>query len=61
MADVGERFGYDDAAMAEDLLTTRMRERGMEPDDVEEMVILGSGLGHWSWDHLSEGIVVNSC
>ena len=52
MADGSERFGYDDASRARDLFAGKMRERGMEPNDVGEVVIAGSGLGYLAKDHM---------
>lgn len=52
-----ERFAYDDASKARDLLGEKMRERGLELDDVSQMVVLGSGLGYFPEDHMDKDAV----
>lgn len=55
MADGNERFGYDDAVEAAEILRERMQERGMDPNNLKDMAILGSGLGHFAEDHMELG------
>ncbi|MBI4232603.1 purine-nucleoside phosphorylase [Candidatus Peregrinibacteria bacterium] len=50
-----ERFGYDDASRARDLLGERLRSDGLELDNVGQMVVLGSGLGYFPEDHMEQG------
>lgn len=52
-----ERFGYDDASRARDMLGDRMRGEGLEIGNVKDMVVLGSGLGYFPEDHMEEGAV----
>ena len=52
-----ERFGYDDASVARDHITVSMEEKGMNPDNLGEMLILGSGLGKFPEGYMNEGQV----
>lgn len=49
-----ERFGYDDAARARDSLVSELETHGMDPTQMKDMVILGSGLDTFGYDHLNE-------
>ncbi|OGJ57997.1 hypothetical protein A2635_03125 [Candidatus Peribacteria bacterium RIFCSPHIGHO2_01_FULL_51_9] len=40
-----DRFDYDDAALACDKVVKEVEKRGLKPDDIQEGLILGSGLG----------------
>lgn len=41
-------FDYDDAERAADLVREKMKERGLNPDNVQEGMTLGSGLGSFA-------------
>lgn len=47
-----ERYGYDDANRAADFFREGLIQRGMDPDAVNDGVILGSGLGDFDVRHL---------
>ena len=55
MENSAERFGYDDAARARDLLVTDLETHGMDSAQMKDMVILGSGLGTFGYDHMNGG------
>ena len=55
MENSAERFGYDDAARARDLLVTDLETHGMDSAQMKDMVILGSGLDTFGYDHMNEG------
>lgn len=47
-----QRFDYDDAARARDYVADRLRERGLDPNRIQEGLTLGSGLGNFPLDHM---------
>lgn len=48
----GLEYGFDDASRGADLIRDKVREHGMEPDAIQDGVILGSGLGSFAKEHL---------
>lgn len=52
MSENSERFGYSDASRAEREIRMILRDHGMNPEKVKQMVILGSGLGGFGKDYL---------
>lgn len=54
---VPERFMYDDASHARDFIAERLSERGLNPDAVDDSIILGSGLGNFVNEHMDKGSV----
>lgn len=47
-----ERFGYDDASAARDLIARELQTAGFDADHVKDGVVLGSGLGTFTKDHM---------
>ncbi|MCX6735341.1 MAG: purine-nucleoside phosphorylase [Candidatus Peregrinibacteria bacterium] len=54
MENSAERFGYDDASRARDFLVSELETHGMDPTQVKDMVILGSGLDTFGIDYMNE-------
>lgn len=52
------RYGYDDAETVIDLLRFRLEARDLDPDHVKDGIILGSGLGTFTEDHLDKDALV---
>lgn len=48
-----ERFGYDDAARAKDLVAETARYHRLEPEKIVQGGVLGSGLGHFVKNHMN--------
>lgn len=52
---MNERFGYEDAARARDLLCDAVRATGLSPENIKDGVVIGSGLGGFTRDHMEQG------
>lgn len=50
--DQPEYYGFDDAERGADLIRKQVHAQGMEPDAIQDGVILGSGLGSFAKKHL---------
>jgi purine-nucleoside phosphorylase len=48
-------YGYLDACKGSELIRKRLEEKGMNPDQVKDGVILGSGLGNFARKYLKAG------
>lgn len=48
-----QRFNYDDAAVARDIIASELRAVGLDVSDVKEGILLGSGLGTFTQDHMN--------
>lgn len=48
-----ERFGYDDACHASDMIAARLNDRGLDPKGIKDGIILGSGLGGFAQTYLN--------
>lgn len=55
--DAEQRYGFDDAHRAFDFVDAKLREAGLEIDDVKDGVILGSGLGSFPQEQIEQGAV----
>ena len=51
-------YGYDDARRATDIVTDKLREAGVEPEQVNVGVILGSGLGGFANNQLTSAVEI---
>lgn len=51
------RYGYDDASRARDVVVEKLEQAGVNPNDVKDGIILGSGLGGFVGDHMEAGAV----
>ncbi|MCK5612774.1 purine-nucleoside phosphorylase [Candidatus Pacearchaeota archaeon] len=47
-----ERFGYDDAARARDFIVDAVEKGGEKADQIQDGLILGSGLGQFTENHI---------
>jgi len=51
-------FDYDDAARAADFVCDRMLEQGLNPDNIQEGMTLGSGLGSFADQQMPDALAI---
>ncbi|MBI5152770.1 hypothetical protein HZA39_04500 [Candidatus Peregrinibacteria bacterium] len=52
-----EHYGYDDASRACGFVTNKLVQAGLNPDNVKNAIIIGSGLGSFTKDHVDSSSV----
>lgn len=53
-----KRFGLADAKIGRDYVAEQVEARGWDPDDIDDGVVLGSGLGAFAKNHLKDPLEI---